>query len=1231
MKKIIAALLFLSNFIFNNAGYAAAVTMDNTGHEYTDTVAEKILEDSEIYDASVFGEDHAYLMQENFLGDGMYSTNSWNTDFRGGSYSAKEGFGFEIQDSDETELCSMSKRFMPVRSGKVTFETAFVIRESAKNGFFYELTGDGKRLFKFITNGNTFCIEDKYGSKVLSSYKGDERVSVKAVIDIDNNSADISVNGKYIGMFEFCDRAEMFNCVSISTSAEEEMNVAVEFVYIYINYIINERFLTGKEGFVPDDWKLITDTSGAGIVTDKNQSFPDIYSFSLNDKSAVDSAKLEKSFPSLKEDFVFENFFIIDKACDGVSMALGSDKQDLISIETKNKNWVINNKYNLIENYKENFWYHVKIEVNAENNTADFYVNYKNVLKDIPFKSGEISRVAYQTPVKRSVELRIDDVVLYKKAPLPEDYVYPPEKAEIKDGLHPGMLHYSMWNEGNHYGWDYISSYKDRMPYLGFYSERSPELWDWTIKFQAEHGLEFMIHNFCRGNMNVNAPVKLPKREQALYDGYFNARYSSYEKFAILYSNISAATLFGYDDFTENIAPYFMEYYFKDPRYFVLDNKPVLYVYDSTTFVNAMGGLDEANRAIDFLDNYCKEEGFDGIYFLPSITTYDITSNLGQGSGYQYTMQFQSRNAENQKKVNNTIFERLKMPTGTVGMGWGRGAWQDDYTLAVSMTPEDVNEISNYIIKKFDELEENGKEHLKIITYTCWDEYGEGHYFAPSYKYGFEYLNSIRNAVTNSGERKSEQLPEPKALARMGALYESGRRDLQYFRHGEKFSEPGDDVDKDRLQVIKTWDFEKSNSLLGWEVEKHIENLRIENGALTADVVDWDPGIVIKDISIDADMVKAVRVTCRNNGGGQARVFYQTDIDPNMGVNKKSFYIDQEDGDMHTYMGYPSDKTKLEGTITALRFDPADKCDEFEVKMIELLGYRETPEEKAQFEEEQYRRNNPYKILYGGNELVTVVPPVLRDGHLYAPINRLMEQLSAKILWDYNSKSYTAERDGKKIVIHADSEFAEVNGNSVNLENKVYYDDGNLFVPIRAVFEAMGASVEWIADKNSVTISFPPKNDGYNYLAKRDDKKPMSFMFETNSDFEGWAKEYNIASMKLSRGSLVLSVSGSEAHILLNGISANASKYPYMRVRMKNETNATLLRALFATSTDSKLGGGKNVSLPITAKDSDYKEYVVDLSKCGAYNGVITSIRLDFIGSQGNAGKIKVDEIEFFE
>ena len=1230
MKKLIGSLLLVILTV-NSVAFADSVRMDNTGSDYTNTVAKQLLEESENYDASVFGENHAFLMQDTFLGDGQYATNSWDTDFRGGGFTSKEGFGFEIQDTDETELCMMTKPFMAVKSGKVTFETAFTIKESVKNGFYYELTGDGKRLFKFVTKGESLCLEKDGKTESIASYKSNERVSIRAVIDIDKNVAEIFIDGKNLGEFETAETVDMFDRVTVSTSKEEEMTVSVEFVYIYINYIINDKFLSSKVGKTPDDWKLVTDTAGAGVKMDKNQSFPDIYSFSLNDNSAVDSVKLERDFEPVTENFVFENFVITDEVCDGLIINLGSANKSLITLETQNGNWVLNGKQNLIENCKNNFWYHIKIEVDTDKNTADFYVNYKKVLENISINEGTFSYLSYETPVKRQVEMRIDDVVLYKDIPLPDDYVSAPEPTKTKDGLHTGMLHYSMWNEGNHYGWDYISSYKDRIPYLGFYDERSPEVWDWTIKFEVEHGVEFMIHNFCRGNMNFDQPVKLPKREQALYDGYFNAEYSNYQKFAILYSNISSSTVNGYDDFTQNIAPYFMEYYFKDPRYLVIDNKPVLYAYDSTTFVNAMGGLDEANRALDFMEQYCKDEGFDGLYFLPSITIYDITSNLGQGSGFQYTMQFESRNAESQAKWNNTIFERLKLPTGTVGMGWGRGAWQDDYMLAVAMTPDDIYKATNYLIDKFEKCEKEEKDYLKIITYTCWDEYGEGHYFAPSYKYGFEYLNAIRSAATDSVEKEHEELPTAKAMARMGALYESGRRDLQYFRHGEKYAEAGDDIDKDRLQVMATWDFESTNSLLNWAIDKHIENLRIENGALKGDIIDWDPSIILEGTNIDADMVKAVRITCRNDGGGQARFFYQTDVDPNMGVNGKSFEIAQQDGDMHTYMAYPKDKTKLEGTITAIRFDPADRCNEFEVKKIEILGYKETEEEKARYKEELYRKNNPYKILNDGTAVATIVPPEIKDGCMYAPINRMMEQFSAKIIWNYNSKTYTVEHDGKVLVLHADSEFAEVNGKSVNLGNKVYYDDGNLYVPIRAVFEALGATVEYVFDSRSVNIKFPPKNDGYNYLAKRDDTKPMSFMFETSSNFEGWTAAHSISTMKLSRGALNLSVNGTEAQILLSGIKATASKYPYMRIRVKNESNAENLRILFTTSTDSTLGGEKKLSTTISAKDRDYKEYVVDMTKCSAYSGVITSVRLDFINSTGNSGKIKIDEIEFYE
>ena len=77
---------------------------------------------------------------------------------------------------------------------------------------------------------------------------------------------------------------------------------------------------------------------------------------------------------------------------------------------------------------------------------------------------------------------------------------------------------------------------------------------------------------------NLNHPIKNGLCEHGIREGLFNARYSRFKKFTIMYtSEVAGGT--NLDDWQRHIIPYWIEYFFKDPRYLKVDGKPVLAIY----------------------------------------------------------------------------------------------------------------------------------------------------------------------------------------------------------------------------------------------------------------------------------------------------------------------------------------------------------------------------------------------------------------------------------------------------------------------------------------------------------------------------------------------------------------------------------------------------------------------------------------------------------------------------
>jgi hypothetical protein len=57
-------------------------------------------------------------------------------------------------------------------------------------------------------------------------------------------------------------------------------------------------------------------------------------------------------------------------------------------------------------------------------------------------------------------------------------------------------------------------------------------------------------------------------------------------------------------------APYIIENFFKDPRYMVIDNQPVICMFSPGSYKNAIGGAEKMKESFDYLENEAKKQYF---------------------------------------------------------------------------------------------------------------------------------------------------------------------------------------------------------------------------------------------------------------------------------------------------------------------------------------------------------------------------------------------------------------------------------------------------------------------------------------------------------------------------------------------------------------------------------------------------------------------------------------------
>lgn len=112
----------------------------------------------------------------------------------------------------------------------------------------------------------------------------------------------------------------------------------------------------------------------------------------------------------------------------------------------------------------------------------------------------------------------------------------------------------------------------------------------------------------------------------------------------------------------------------------------------------------------------------------------------------------------------------------------------------------------------------------------------------------------------------------------------------------------------------------------------------------------------------------------------------------------------------------------------------------------------------------------PITININGDKLSTDVDPIMIKGRVMLPLRAIFEQLGASVVWEGSQRKITAYKDGTQMVLYLDSKTATINGNKVTLDVPPLGYKGRTMVPVRFVSEALGQSVNWQTSTRTVTI-----------------------------------------------------------------------------------------------------------------------------------------------------------------
>lgn len=315
-----------------------------------------------------------------------------------------------------------------------------------------------------------------------------------------------------------------------------------------------------------------------------------------------------------------------------------------------------------------------------------------------------------------------------------------------------------------------------RYPLWGYINEADPYVAAMEIEAATDHGVNVFIFDWYWYD-------GMPYLEGHLNDGFLKAKNADKMKFYIMWANHDVNMTWdkrnagkpnnaliwkgGVDrkEF-EVICHRMIDKYFHLLNYYTVDDKPSFMIYDLKTFVNGLGGVEEAKDALDWFRKEVKKAGYKGLDLQLTMRGggYNVTGIAGDNIGtqaevvkalefdgnthYQYChflnidREYDDINADAYKEWDRIDHEYNMPYYPHVSIGWDNNPRFEMFRPGV---------VKNNTPKNFENAMKEAKEYVDkhpnqapLITINSWNEWTETSYLQPCTMYGYDYLETIK-------------------------------------------------------------------------------------------------------------------------------------------------------------------------------------------------------------------------------------------------------------------------------------------------------------------------------------------------------------------------------------------------------------------------------------------------------------------------------------------------------
>lgn len=325
-----------------------------------------------------------------------------------------------------------------------------------------------------------------------------------------------------------------------------------------------------------------------------------------------------------------------------------------------------------------------------------------------------------------------------------------------------------------------------RVPAWGYFDESDPSWTAREIDLASDHGIDVFLYDWYWWEDG-------PFLQHGLENGFLHAPNRDRLKFALMWANhdwinIHPAKFLpspellspggvseqAFDRLTDHV----VSSYFSQPNYWRIDGEPYFSIYEIDTFINGIGGLDAAARALDRFRRKTLDAGHPGLHLnvihrgLAVLPIESASHDIGRiverldvtSVGSYVWVHHSSINADGFPQASyarmaaesyvmwekhKAMFDVPYHPNVTMGWDSSPRTIQSDVYEArgypgVAVIERNTPEAFRSALRHAKEFIGQSDVRQKIISINAWNEWTEGSYLLPDTVTGTGYLEAIR-------------------------------------------------------------------------------------------------------------------------------------------------------------------------------------------------------------------------------------------------------------------------------------------------------------------------------------------------------------------------------------------------------------------------------------------------------------------------------------------------------